>query len=198
MTTTLLCTATLIGALTLPLCTLASPSASTLGSAANLPDASGLYAGLPDPPVAPAAAALTLAGAATLAVQGLDPTITRGRVFASAASADLDGRRTIAALPSVPSFGFGQGADFDLTIWNFIATVKAQQQVKPFAVLQSQTTTLKLAVPAAVAPVPLPGAAWLFVVGLLGLLGASLGLGGSARAVLAAAKTGPNRPLAAM
>jgi hypothetical protein len=195
----LLRNAVAVAALTLPLCATASPSTSALTASMDQPDASGLYAGLPDAASGRAPAPPTLAALAYSVGLGNDPSgapAMRNKLLASKAI-DVDGRRHIAALPPVIPIGFGLGDDLDLTIWNFIATVHAQQQARPFAVLQSQTTTLTLAVPAAVAPVPLPGALWLFVMGLLGLVGSRLGLGRNGRTTKAGASIGTGHQPAA-
>lgn len=57
-----------------------------------------------------------------------------------------------------------------LSLWTFITTMRAQQQGDRFVALESSVSLLRLA-EGPVAPVPLPGALWLLVMGLLGMAG---------------------------
>ena len=58
--------------------------------------------------------------------------------------------------------------DSDLFLWNLVAIVHAQQIDRPFDLVQTSITVFSPA-PSVVSPVPLPGAIWLLVAGLLGL-----------------------------
>lgn len=72
-----------------------------------------------------------------------------------------------------------------LSLWTFITTIRAQQQGNRFVAFETNVSLLRLA-EGPVSPVPLPGAAWLLFMGLLGMAGVRLtGKGpvaGSARA----------------
>lgn len=57
-----------------------------------------------------------------------------------------------------------------LNLWTFITSIRAQQQGDRFSLLETHASLLQLA-EAPAAPVPLPGALWLMVMGLLGLAG---------------------------
>ena len=79
-----------------------------------------------------------------------------------------------------------------LNLWTFITSMRAQQQGDRFVLLESHVSLLQLA-EAPVAPVPLPGAAWMMVMGLLGFVGSRIT--GRGRRILAPASGA--RPLAA-
>jgi hypothetical protein len=57
-----------------------------------------------------------------------------------------------------------------LSLWTFITTMRAQQQGDRFVALETSVALLRLG-EGPVAPVPLPGALWLLVMGLLGMAG---------------------------
>ncbi|KPF52844.1 hypothetical protein D621_11060 [beta proteobacterium AAP51] len=57
-----------------------------------------------------------------------------------------------------------------LSLWTFITAIRAQQQGDRFVALETNVSLLRLAEGPA-APVPLPAALWLMVVGLLGMVG---------------------------
>ena len=65
--------------------------------------------------------------------------------------------------------------DSDLALWNLVASIRAQQAGNSFDLIDTGLTSLQVAsAGGAVSPVPLPGAAWLFVMGVLGLTGTRL------------------------
>lgn len=57
-----------------------------------------------------------------------------------------------------------------VNLWTFITSIRAQQQGDRFSLLETHVSLLQLAESPA-APVPLPGALWLMVVGLMGMAG---------------------------
>lgn len=75
--------------------------------------------------------------------------------------------------------------NFELTLWNFVKTVGAQQTNLPMELAALNLTTLQNTLAAEVAAVPLPAAGWLFVTGLLGLVGSKLKRGAKPREALA-------------
>lgn len=80
----------------------------------------------------------------------------------------------------------------DLSLWNLVAAVRAQQVGSSFDLIDTSLTTFQVAQIAVDPPssVPLPPAAWLFVMGALGLAGTRItGLSGRGQA----AKPEPDR-----
>lgn len=114
-----------------------------------------------------------------------------GRAFALAsdpAAADGALQATAAAIGSrslpTPS---------TINLWTFITSVRAQQQGDRFVILQTHASLLQLA-EAPPAAVPLPGALWLMVMGLLGIAGVRVTGQGALRAGLQPAMPRPLLP----
>ena len=116
----------------------------------------------------------------------------------AAASADAgiapsnERRRALSAstLASTSSPVTGSPAAVDLTLWNFIANIRAQQVSNPFVQLRTNAENIDITLNDLPPPVPIPPAFWLFGAGLAALLVArSLARGKSLPA--------PSRPLAA-
>ena len=81
-------------------------------------------------------------------------------------------------------------AALSLTLWSFARAIQAQQEGSPFEMLQTSLALQEFQIaPLAgeITAVPLPGAVWLFVMGLLGLAGSRMtrvggeGLAGAGR-----------------
>lgn len=106
-----------------------------------------------------------------------------GRAFALASGPQLVTAEQGSTAAAVGS-GTVPGAT-TLSLWTFITTMRAQQHGDRFVALESSASLLRLAEDP-VAPVPLPGALWLLVMGLLGMAGVRFtGPGKSAVAVQA-------------
>jgi hypothetical protein len=82
-------------------------------------------------------------------------------------------------LPSYALLSFGNG--FELTLWNFITTIRAQQNGQTMLTARGNMATIEYVLGgAATTVVPLPAAGWLFLSGLAAL--ALLRRRGAARA----------------
>ena len=92
---------------------------------------------------------------------------------ASDASTASDGERrralSSAADTSNTSPVVGSPAALELTLWNFINSIRAQQVSNPFVQLQTASANIDLTINSVPAPVPLPPAMWLFAGGLAAL-----------------------------
>jgi hypothetical protein len=85
----------------------------------------------------------------------------------ASALAGSEGRPVILATPVVrPALALA-----DIGLWQFISSVRAQQQGSSLTMLEGNLRILELATTPAVSPVPLPATAWFLVMGLLGLAG---------------------------
>ncbi len=72
---------------------------------------------------------------------------------------------------STPVFGNLRG-NAELLLWNLCAVVRAQQSRRTFELIDTGIATVLISEDIArVSAVPLPGAVWLFVMGMLGLAG---------------------------
>ena len=89
---------------------------------------------------------------------------------ASTASAD-ERRRALsnAVDTSNTSPVVGSPAALELTLWNFINSIRAQQVSNPFVQLQTASANIDYTINSVPAPVPLPPALWLFAGGLAAL-----------------------------
>ncbi len=67
-------------------------------------------------------------------------------------------------------------AALSLTLWSFARAIQAQQQGSPFEMLQTSLALQEFQITpqADITAVPLPGAVWLFVMGVLGLAGSRI------------------------
>jgi hypothetical protein len=79
----------------------------------------------------------------------------------------------VPAQPSGAAVGAGSMSRLNAVaypnLWSFITSIRAQQQGRSFALLESHMTILKLVDAPAAGTVPLPAAGWLLVTGLMGL-----------------------------
>ena len=77
-----------------------------------------------------------------------------------------------------PSLAIALGSQGQLTLWNFIDEVHAQQADSLFEVDRTNFAAIQeTLVEPAISAVPLPASTWLFVMGLLGLVGSRLHFG---------------------
>lgn len=73
----------------------------------------------------------------------------------------------------------------DLALWNLVAVIHAQQSNRPFELVDTGVAALQVYPGGSVSAVPLPGAVWLFVMGVLGLAGTRVtGVGAVGRAAV--------------
>jgi hypothetical protein len=111
------------------------------------------------------------ASASTGAALTLDAQATAAVADASTAAAD-ERRRALASAADTSNTSpvVGSPASLQLTLWNFIANIRAQQASDPFVQLQTSAANIDYTLNAVPAPVPLPPAAWLFGGGIAALL----------------------------
>jgi hypothetical protein len=95
---------------------------------------------------------------------------TAQAVAATSQSAD-DSRRAHALAITSDTTTLGSAAAVQLTLWNFVANVRAQQTGNQFQSLVATSSNIDITLNGVPAPVPLPPAGWLFLGGL-GLLAA--------------------------
>ena len=91
---------------------------------------------------------------------------------ADASTVSTSGRKRALAASTTPSNTapvVGSPASVDLTLWNFISSIRSQQLGNPFITLQTSAANIDYTLNAVPAPVPLPPAAWLFAGGLAAL-----------------------------
>jgi hypothetical protein len=89
------------------------------------------------------------------------------------ASVELEAPRSAFALAVTPHrrvFEMLRGPS-DLALWNLVAAVQAQQTAKSFDLVTTSVKTVWEIEKNHVAPVPLPGVVWLFVLAVLGITG---------------------------
>jgi hypothetical protein len=89
-------------------------------------------------------------------------------IFSEASSSRPD-KHSLAAASSEPL----RREALELALWSFVKNIRAQQQGEHFELFQSTLDVheFKIKSEGEVSAVPLPGAAWLFVMGVLGLAG---------------------------
>lgn len=92
---------------------------------------------------------------------------------AAASTDDSSGQRMRALSASTTTSNtspvVGSPAALDLTLWNFITNIRAQQVSDPFVQLQTSAANIDYTINGVPAPVPLPPAFWLFGAGLAAL-----------------------------
>jgi len=100
---------------------------------------------------------------------------------AASADASASERKRALAATAASSAGpaVGSPAALDLTLWNFITNIRAQQVGNPFVQLRTSAASIDYTINNVPAPVPLPPAAWLFGIGLAALAVAHLRTRGS-------------------
>ncbi|MDP9125414.1 MAG: hypothetical protein M3N82_12585 [Pseudomonadota bacterium] len=112
-------------------------------------------------------------GGSSVAAAGGNPALTldaqtvAASADASAASSN-ENRRALSAstIAGTSSPVTGSPAAVDLTLWNFIANIRAQQVSNPFVQLRTNAENIDITLNDLPPPVPIPPAFWLFGVGL--------------------------------
>jgi len=100
-------------------------------------------------------------------------TLTLDAQTAAATDTNSDVRRRALAASSDAGNSspvVGSTASLDLTLWNFINSVRAQQTNNQFIQLKTAATNIDITLNDIPAPVPLPQASWLFAGGLAALV----------------------------
>ena len=105
--------------------------------------------------------------AASASALTLDAQTAAAATDANSASAD-ERRRALASSTGTSNTSpvVGSPAALELTLWNFINSIRAQQVGNPFVQLQTAAANIDYTLNAVPAPVPLPPAFWLFAGGL--------------------------------
>ena len=93
---------------------------------------------------------------------------------AQTAAVAVDERRHVLASVASVSPVVGSPASLELTLLNFINSIRAQQVGNPFVQLQTAATNIDITINDVPAPVPLPTAFWLFAAGLAAALAVRL------------------------
>jgi len=123
---------------------------------------------------------LTLAIAGSLAhaaptsewhyIGAFDQPFESGATAASSEVALADSRRQAAASQGADSLGsLGLSGSLDVTLWNFIVNIRAQQQGNHFQFLQSNASSIQYTLGVPRSYVPLPPSSWLFLGGIAAL-----------------------------
>ncbi len=112
-------------------------------------------------------------GSGTSAVASDSALAAQTAEVAAASPASTDQRRRALASPAETSNTspvVGSAASLQLTLWNFVSNIRAQQAGDQFVQLQTASANIDYTLNGVPAPVPVPPAFWLFGCGLAGLL----------------------------
>ena len=109
------------------------------------------------------------ASSRTSSVSALTLAAQTAAAATDASTASANERRHALASSANTSPVVGSPAALELTLWNFINSIRAQQVSNPFVQLQTASANIDYTINAVPAPVPLPPALWLFAGGLAAL-----------------------------